>query len=118
MSSLSGGGKSPSVLDFGNHMQLRTNARESGETIHTRCPDEIPCDTKYFKTRLPYAECKSGASTKSVVDNGIPPPRMSSKDGMPEDVRNVDDKKEDVFDPVGTFSILAVALLLKEDMKR
>lgn len=41
---------------------------------------------KYFWTSSPYDECESGARMSSEEESGRPPPRISSRDGIPVDV--------------------------------
>lgn len=51
------------------------------------------------------------------MDNGSPPPRMSSNDGIPEDVRKVDAEKADGFVPAGIPADFEVDFRLNEDIE-
>lgn len=84
--------------------------------MHRRCPKSRPCATKYFWTRIPYEEWKSGAATSNEHDRGKPPPRISSNDGIPVDVMTVEGDTGEERVPGYKFTSLADPLRLKEDM--
>jgi hypothetical protein len=51
-----------------------------------------------------------------VHDKGSPPPSMSSKEGMPVDVRSVEDDDGHGRVPDGKFACLELIFRLNEDM--
>ena len=67
-------------------------------------------------TRFPYAECKSGASARAEHERGRPPPKISSREGIPVDVRNVDGEDGEGRVPTGA-SVLIPVFLLNEDIR-
>lgn len=85
----------------GIHMHPFNRSSASSSSMHTLCPHAIPCAIKYFCTSSPYAECRSGARTRSEQLSGKPPPRMSSKEGMPVEVM----KLADVDDELGEYHV-------------
>jgi hypothetical protein len=54
--------------------------------------------------------------TSREQDKGRPPPRISSKEAMPEDVRIVEDENGEGRVPVGRLVVIALVFLLKVDM--
>jgi hypothetical protein len=58
----------------------------------------------------------SGAMTSKEHDKGRPPPRMSSKEAMPDDVKMVEDENGDGRVPTRWSTVLDIVFLLKVDM--
>lgn len=58
----------------------------------------------------------SGAMASREHDKGRPPPRMSSKDAMPDDVRMVEDENGEGRVPARWSTVLDLVFLLKDDM--
>lgn len=58
----------------------------------------------------------SGAMTSKEHDKGKPPPRMSSKEAMPDDVRMVEDENGEARVPARWSTALELVFLLKVDM--
>jgi hypothetical protein len=60
----------------------------------------------------------SGAVTSREQDKGRPPPRISSKEAMPEDVKMVEDENGEARVPANRPgpTVLVLAFLLKVDM--
>lgn len=58
----------------------------------------------------------SGARTRREHDSGRPPPRMSSREGIPVDVIVVRDDAGDGFVPASPAGCFPVPLRLKEDI--
>jgi len=54
--------------------------------------------------------------TSREHDKGRPPPRMSSKEAIPDDVRVVQDENGEARVPTGLSTVLELAFLLKVDM--
>lgn len=59
----------------------------------------------------------SGAMTSREQDKGRPPPRISSKEAMPEDVRIVEDENGEGRVPAGRPTVIELVFLLKVDME-
>ena len=76
-----------------------------------------PCAIKYFWTRSPYDEWWSGAAISSEHERGNPPPSMSSKEGIPVDIKVVEDAPGNDLAPAWVNACFAVALRLKEDIE-
>ena len=58
----------------------------------------------------------SGAITSKEHDNGKPPPRMSSKEAMPDDVKIVDDENDEARVPARRSVVLRLVFLLNVDI--
>ena len=58
----------------------------------------------------------SGATTSREQDKGRPPPRISSKEAMPEDVRTVEDENGEGRVPARRPTGIELVFLLKVDM--
>lgn len=58
----------------------------------------------------------SGAITSREQDKGRPPPRMSSKEAMPDDVRMVEDENGQGRVAARRPTVFGLAFLLKVDM--
>jgi hypothetical protein len=58
----------------------------------------------------------SGAMTSREHDKGRPPPRMSSKEAMPDEVRMVEDENGEARVPGRWSTVLEIVFLLKVDM--
>lgn len=71
---------------------------------------------KYFCTRSPYDEWRSGAATSSKHDKGNPPPRISSREVMPVDVIQVEGDAGEIRVPGSAVACFNAPLRLKEDM--
>jgi len=54
--------------------------------------------------------------TSREEDRGRPPPRISSKEAMPVDVRTVEDENGEARVPVWTPAVIEFDFLLKVDM--
>lgn len=54
--------------------------------------------------------------TSREQDKGRPPPRISSKEAMPEDVRIVEDENGEGRVPAGRPTVIELVFLLKVDM--
>jgi len=54
--------------------------------------------------------------TSRVHDKRRPPPRMSSKEAMPDDVRMVEDENGEARVPARWSTVLELVFLLKVDM--
>jgi hypothetical protein len=55
--------------------------------------------------------------TSREQDKGRPPPRISSKEAMPEDVRIVEDENGEGRVPAGRPTVIELVFLLKVDME-
>lgn len=58
----------------------------------------------------------SGAMTSREHDKGRPPPRMSSKEAIPDDVRIVEGENDEARVPARWSTVLDLDFLLKVDM--
>lgn len=105
------------AVPAGVHMHSERKVSGWGSTMQTRWPDASPCAAKYLMTRSPYAECTSGARTRSEHERGRPPPKMSSREGMPVDVIVVAGDPGHGRVPGGWGGCFDVIRLLNADMK-
>ena len=104
------------VDDPGTHMHSERNVSGLASTTQTSCPHASPCEAKYLMTSSPYAECDSGARVRREQERGKPPPKISSREGMPVEVRIVVGDPGEGRVPGGSGCCFDVVRLLNADI--